>query len=548
MMPKKRRKYARAIEAKAGIRVLARPGLYRIKIPSNFRDILVGQTIVGMAKYYVLQTLGTGGMSVVYAAKHLDSGRIYAVKTLRMQAASDELTVKRFQREAETLTYLNHPNIVRIHDYGKTIKKQPFFIMDFLTGDSLNDVLKREKLLNYERVQTIFMQVLAAVAHAHKQGLVHRDLKPGNIMLLKTRQQSDFVKVVDFGIAKFEEEAQKLTRMGEVWGSPIYMSPEQCMGGQLDQRADIYSLGIVMYEALTGEVPFFGKNYVETMGKQIAEPARPPSAMNPNVVIPEKLEKIIMRSLEKEPNKRYQRVEEMLDDLHKSVETPKKSRQADSSSTKSSSMGRPASRSQELPSAREFPRSSSSQIPAQPEGTPAAAKGSGEWQSFDPGTPELRSPRRSQEGMMPARRDSVEISREYTRDSMRTSHTRARAYGTGDPRASGSRYSRIMYEEKPTFTGLIVKSLLIALFLGLSFGVVTMGVRWYSAVNAGPELPPIKVDDSSHFTTDLKQDVEQGADGLSSKKPSKQKSARGKKESGQGESHLDAKGKEAVPN
>ncbi len=511
-----------------------RPGMYQIRIPSNFRDMLVGQWLKGIGRYYVLQTLGMGGMSVVYKAKHLDSNKIYAVKTLRMQAAGDELTVKRFQREAETLTYLNHPNIVRIHDYGKTTKKQPFFIMDFLTGDSLNDVLKKEKLISYERVQTIFMQVLAAVAHAHKTGLVHRDLKPGNIMLLKTRQQSDFVKVVDFGIAKFEEEAQKLTRMGEVWGSPIYMSPEQCMGGQLDQRADIYSLGIVMYEALTGEVPFFGKNYVETMSKQIGEPARPPSQANPRVKIPEKLERIIMRALEKEPNKRYQRVEEMLDDLHKSVETPKKKPAPAASapvapapaSPTSPSPASPVKEPPKTPSASDRIRKTKDLATTLPDISdavpPSAARTSGEWQSFDPrgdSGVNLKSPQahRSQENMQPARRsqenmqpgqrrDSVEISREFTRDSMRTSHTRARAYGAEDPRQSGSRYSRIRYEEKPTFTGLVVKALLIALFLGLSLGVISMGVSFFSAVkNAHPALPPIK-DDADQLKTDFFKD------------------------------------------
>lgn len=517
MMPGSAR-YARALEAKAGVRAPVRPGCFQIKIPSNFRDMLVGQWLQGIGRYYVLRTLGTGGMSVVYAAKHLESKKIYAVKTLRMQAASDELTVKRFQREAETLTYLNHPNIVRIHDYGKTSKKQPFFIMDFLTGNSLNDVLKKEKLISYERVQTIFMQVLAAVAHAHKQGLVHRDLKPGNIMLLKTRQQSDFAKVVDFGIAKFEEEATKLTRMGEVWGSPIYMSPEQCMGSQLDQRADIYSLGIVMYEALTGEVPFFGKNYVETMAKQIGEPARSPSQMNPNVKIPEKLERVIMRALEKEPNKRYQRVEEMLDDLHKSVETPKKKPTR-------------AEEYKESPKSSEIPRSRELANPALPPPAvpnrppPASVGTSGEWQTFEPGSAgnnfDLRSPqpRRSQENMQPAQMgDSVQIDKEFTRDSMRTSHTRARAYGTGDPRVSGSRYSRIRYEEKPTFTGLVVKALLIALFLGLCFGFVTMGLRYYTAVSsAHPNLPPVIDDDAMHLRNDLKQEGDKGAAGSKGK-------------------------------
>lgn len=480
MMQGKPRQLIRTIDAKAGQRMPARPTFYRIRIPSNFRDLLVGQTLHGMGSYYVLQTLGMGGMSVVYMAKHLESGKIYAVKTLRMQAATDELTVKRFQREAETLTYLNHPNIVRIHDYGKTSRKQPFFIMDFLTGDSLGDALKKEKLLSVERVQTIFMQVLGAVAHAHKQGLVHRDLKPGNIMLLKTRQQSDFAKVVDFGIARFEEEAQRLTRMGEVWGSPIYMSPEQCMGSQLDQRSDIYSLGIVMYEALTGQVPFFGKNYVETMSKQIGEPAKPPSSANPNVFIPDKLERIIMRTLEKEPDKRYQRVEEMLEDLHKSVEaTPKKK----------------PTRPMDQPLLDEAPQ--------KPARRPADRTGD---RTRD------RSADRNTDVLYAEESDEiVEVSREYNRDNMRTTHTRARGLGN-DARTSGSRYSRIRYEEKPTYNGLIIKVLLFSLFLGLSLGVVTMGVLWYDTINrAKTKQHPThtQIEEHENFHTDFPADPAQ---------------------------------------
>lgn len=471
-MQGKPRQLIRTIEAQAGLYAPVRPGLFRIRIPSNFRDLLVGQTLHGMGSYYVLQTLGMGGMSVVYMAKHLESGKIYAVKTLRMQAATDELTVKRFQREAETLTYLNHPNIVRIHDYGKTSRKQPFFIMDFLTGDSLGDALKKETLLSVERVQTIFMQVLGAVAHAHKQGLVHRDLKPGNIMLLKTRQQSDFAKVVDFGIARFEEEAQRLTRMGEVWGSPIYMSPEQCMGSQLDQRSDIYSLGIVMYEALTGQVPFFGKNYVETMSKQIGEPAKPPSAANPNVVIPEKLERLIMRTLEKEPDKRYQRVEEMLEDLHKSVEPAVKKK---------------PTRPMDQPRIDE------------PVSKPKGKEGRAADRSLGRNTDVLYAEEND---------EVVEVSREYNRDSMRTTHTRARGYGV-DPKTSGSRYSRIRYEEKPTYNGLIIKVLLFSLFLGLSLGVVTMGVLWYDTVNRAKQKLPsshTQLEEHESFHTDFPAD------------------------------------------
>lgn len=289
---------------------------FKVQIPSNARDLLVGQTLHGISgHFYVLSVLGMGGMSVVYKAKNLENKRIIAVKTLRMQALADDMAIKRFKREAQTLTYLNHPNIIRIYDFGNSRKGQPFFVMEFLTGKSLSQILKEDDVLTPDRALRIFYKVLDAVEQAHGQGLIHRDLKPGNIMLIRRRDGSDAIKVVDFGIARFEEEAQRLTRMGEVWGSPIYMSPEQCMGTQLDARSDIYSLGIVMYEALTGEVPFLGKNYVETMSKQINEPPPPFKTARPDLTIPQSLEKIVMKALNKEPDRRYQIVSDMKKDV-----------------------------------------------------------------------------------------------------------------------------------------------------------------------------------------------------------------------------------------
>lgn len=277
---------------------------YRIQIPKNAKDLLVGTTLAD--KYYVLSVLGKGGMSVVYKAKVLQTGQIVAIKTLRMQGLNDELTVKRFQREAEVLRLLDHPHIVRVFDYQTTKRGQPYFVMDYLTGVDLHRVIKREKNLSPERMKDIFMQVCGAVGHAHKNGFVHRDLKPGNIMLITHDGQKDYVKVVDFGIAKLKEEVQRLTRMGEVWGSPVYMSPEQCMGSNLDSRSDVYSLGIVMYEALTGEVPFLGINYVDTMTKQISEQPPPFLQVRPDLNIPVRLEEIVMKALEKNPENRYQ--------------------------------------------------------------------------------------------------------------------------------------------------------------------------------------------------------------------------------------------------
>jgi len=292
---------------------LGRYPLYRIKIPSDFLDLLVGATLGN--RYNVLSVIGRGGMSVVYKAKEMNTSQVVAVKTLRTQSLTDEMVVKRFQREAELLSRLNHPRIVNLHAYGTSARGQPYFVMDFLQGDNLVEVLKRDDHLDPERFQDIFVQVCAAIEHAHKHGAIHRDIKPGNIMLTRTKRTKDYVKVVDFGIAKLAEEAQKLTRMGEVWGSPIYMSPEQCMGATIDARSDIYSLGIVMYECLTGRVPFLGRNYADTMGKQISEMPPPFKKIRPDLDVPESLEAIVMMALAKEPEHRYQSLTQMRKDL-----------------------------------------------------------------------------------------------------------------------------------------------------------------------------------------------------------------------------------------
>ncbi|HEY9733195.1 MAG TPA: serine/threonine-protein kinase [Drouetiella sp.] len=296
---------------------------YRVFIPSDAKDLLVGARVAN--RYYVLSVLGHGGMSVVYKARIMGkNSRIVALKTLRTQGLNDELIVKRFQREAELLSKLNHPRIVQVYDYGTTVRGQPYFVMDYLTGINLADLLKYQGPLAVEKFRDIFSQVCGAVDHAHRCGVIHRDLKPGNIMLCKFNGQSDFVKVVDFGIARFEEEAQRLTRLGEVWGSPIYMSPEQCMGAPLDARSDIYSIGVVMYEALTGQVPFLGRNYVDTMTQQISSPPRSMLEIRPDLNLPAKVDQIVLRALAKEPDTRYQTMAELRDDIEKSVSRPLK--------------------------------------------------------------------------------------------------------------------------------------------------------------------------------------------------------------------------------
>ncbi len=291
---------------------------YQVRIPSDKLDLLVGARLDN--RYYVLSLLGKGGMSLVYKAKDLKTGEIVAVKSLRTQVLSDETLVKRFKREADVLQRLNHPRIVQFFAHGTSKGGLPYFVMDYLVGKSLGTILRKEGPLDLGRFQDIFVQVAAAIGHAHKHGAIHRDIKPGNIMLVEKSGTSDYVKIVDFGIAKVAEGTQRLTRLGEVWGSPIYMSPEQCMGTNVDARTDIYSLGIVMYEALTGEVPFLGRNYADTMTKQISEEPPPFKTIAAQRKIPESLEAIVFKAIRKKPPERYQSMADLKHDLERALD------------------------------------------------------------------------------------------------------------------------------------------------------------------------------------------------------------------------------------
>jgi serine/threonine protein kinase len=291
---------------------------FRIRGADKVKEPQIGSLIA--RRYYLLSILGKGGMSVVFKARDRAKRRILAVKTLRYQWADDGLTVRRFQREAQTLSLLRHPAIVNIHDFGETPTGQPFFVMDYLTGMSLADLLAKQSYLPVKRVRSIFRQVFDAVHHAHNTGLVHRDLKPGNIMLVGRDEQGDIIKIVDFGIAKLQQEAQKLTRLGEVWGSPVYMSPEQCQGASLDKRSDIYSLGICVFESLTGQLPFYGKNYFETMSMQISQPPPALREVRADLLFNQELEDVLLKALNKDPEKRFQTIREFKDRLEAAVD------------------------------------------------------------------------------------------------------------------------------------------------------------------------------------------------------------------------------------
>lgn len=292
------------------------------------QDPLIGTVLAG--NYEILEVLGQGGMGVVYRGKHSLMERVVAIKMLLSQLISDTNSVKRFQQESKAAARLKHPHIIDVYDFGISPAGQPYIVMEFLEGTPLSDLIKKEGQIGVERSIKLISQACDALDHAHKQGVVHRDLKPSNIVLTQYDEETDYVKVVDFGVAKLIEvgnnnEGQRLTQAGEVCGSPVYMSPEQCMGQDLDARSDIYSMGIVLYETLTGKLPILGKTMVDTMSKHISEPPVPFNEARPDLYIPERLEWVVLKAMAKDPAQRHQTMEEFKVDLDLAIPRPGRS-------------------------------------------------------------------------------------------------------------------------------------------------------------------------------------------------------------------------------
>lgn len=270
-------------------------------------DPLIGKIFAD--KYEVISVLGQGGMSIVYKARHKFMDRIVALKLLHEHLVSDELAVQRFQREARAASSLSHHNIVNVHDFGLTASGQAYFVMDCLEGQSLGDIIENDGRLEINKAINIFKQACEGLDHAHKKGVIHRDLKPSNLVLIKQDDGSMLVKIVDFGIAKVMPQQgkpqQQLTQTGEIFGSPLYMSPEQCNGRPMDARSDIYSFGCLMYETLAGVPPIMGDSFINTVVKHVNE-APPSFALSaPDANIPKPIEAVIMKCLAKDPGDRY---------------------------------------------------------------------------------------------------------------------------------------------------------------------------------------------------------------------------------------------------
>ncbi len=323
----------------------------RVANAASSRDGKIDEaSLVGMHvgdRYRLRELIGQGGMGGVFRAEQLASSRIVALKLLHPELAHIEYVARRFEREAQVASRLSHPNIVEILDYGES-NGHLYIAMELLVGASLGDVIARgdfvrggsvfgrarrfvagpPRLARQASTLAIVRQVLMALEHAHARGVVHRDLKPDNIMLLPPRSDSEpaYVKLLDFGIAKLADDAPRgakpLTQAGVPLGTPEYMSPEQAAGDATDARSDLYSCGVILYEMLTGRLPFEASSAVQLLSMQITAVPAPLRSVAPDAQISEALEQLVLRALAKRREERFASATEMLRALDDAVGAP----------------------------------------------------------------------------------------------------------------------------------------------------------------------------------------------------------------------------------
>ena len=270
-------------------------------------------------QYEVLGKATKGAMGAIYRAQNRYTHAQLAIKVLNTDCARDSTMVQRFVAEARATASLKHPRICQVHDFGLTESQMPYLVMDWIDGISLAHKIKRDSHLPVREAIAVFIQITEALAHAHERKVVHRDLKPDNVMLSRDDEGRTQIRLVDFGIAKvLSDESnllkEALTQTGVVVGTPTYMAPEQARGETVDGRSDIYSLGCLMYYSLTGKPPFLGATIIDTMHMHCNDA---PPAMAPALKVPPDLNLINLKCLEKSPGDRYRNVEEVNSDLKK---------------------------------------------------------------------------------------------------------------------------------------------------------------------------------------------------------------------------------------
>lgn len=283
-------------------------------VKSSATDPWIGKILDD--RYEILSLIDSGGMSHVYRARHKSLNMVRAVKLLRKESLR-ETSLRRFEKEAKAVSSLVHSNLVSCVDFGITSEGTPYVVMEYVDGLTLAQMLRSGVVFEPARIVELMLQVCSGLHFAHRASILHRDIKPSNIILVTEPDGKEAVKILDFGIAKIQDvsdESQKLTRTGEICGSPVYMSPEQGRGMQVDERTDVYSIGCVLFELLTGRPPFVGNNAIETIMMHISDTPKL-GPMRDGKRVPAGLESVVLRCLEKDVDRRYRTVEELAKDL-----------------------------------------------------------------------------------------------------------------------------------------------------------------------------------------------------------------------------------------
>ncbi|MFS8065886.1 MAG: serine/threonine-protein kinase [Byssovorax sp.] len=279
----------------------------RASVPAA--DPLIGLVVAD--RYRIIEAIGRGGMGVVYRVEHVQIGKLLAMKLLRGELTRNPEVVRRFKREALTVSRLQCPNTVQVFDFGVE-GGLTYLVMELVHGENLARVLQAQGPMPASRLGKIVIQMCSSLAEAHRKGIVHRDIKPDNVMLLSAEGGAEVVKVLDFGLAKLREAEglNEITSSGTLLGTPYYMAPEQVRGEEVDQRSDVYAIGALMYRCLTGHHPFSGAP-MTVLSKHLNEIPIPPSERAPHLGIPLAMSRLVMRALSKDPGDRFQRVEDL---------------------------------------------------------------------------------------------------------------------------------------------------------------------------------------------------------------------------------------------
>lgn len=287
------------------------------KITVEENESFVGKTIDG--KYFVEKLVGQGGMGNVYKARHLHMDTTVAIKILHPHLVTDATSVERFRREARAALAVDHPNAIKVMDFGVSNGQTVYLVMEFLEGQSLREIIKKNGAISPARTVEIAKQICGALEAAHAKNIIHRDMKPDNIILLNPGTPQEVVKVLDFSIAKLKTaDGAGLTQQGMVVGTPQYMSPEQGEGRELDQRSDLYSVGVILYEMLTGQLPFKAASPVALVLKHIHSLPKPLRELNEQV--PKAIEAVVLKALSKKREERQQTVRQLSEELEEALE------------------------------------------------------------------------------------------------------------------------------------------------------------------------------------------------------------------------------------